>query len=164
MNDRHNYGLYVVLALFVGIPSLAYKILDDVADYEELSEVCSDQVVTARLEAGGDSFWNRWRYEKLRITLLDGQVAVMHGITPGYTAAAQVIQSRQDYCIWFDLKGNSKSVYQVSVGDRLVMGYDNSSTNRRANVNGFFLIGMAALFVGFPFFLYKYWSENRGAH
>jgi hypothetical protein len=160
MEESQNNFLYAVLALFVGIPSLSYKFLDDIVSFEQLTKVCSGQFHTVEEVDKGRRIWNRWRYETITISTDSGKLAVLHGNIAGYERAKRAVNSESNSCIWFDEIGNSKSIYQVEVDGHIVIGYKQYVADRQPHINFFFFIGLVGVFVAFPTFIFK-WFKFR---
>ena len=91
----------------------------------------------------------------------NGGKAVLHGIYKGFPAAARAILDGEEFCVYFDADGRTKSIYHVTVDGSPIMSYEEVATKRAFNVNGLFYVGLFIFLAAGPYQLWRYTQATK---
>ena len=161
MNDSHSSLIYALVAAFVGIPAVFYKVTDNVIPYEDLDVACASDVISISNDGGRNVGESQRRYEKITLTVPGVGEAVLHGNIPGYAAAASTINTNPNYCILFDARGLTRTVYEVYDDEVTTLEYHAVAKYRLRNLNSILLLGIVMLFGVVPYYLLKHYKLKR---
>lgn len=148
---------YAVLAFLLGPLLIFDKIVNDVPAFDDLAIICADDVGNVTPTKGK----GRWSYDKITLSMHNGSKAVLHGIDKGFPAAARAILDGEDFCVYFDADGRTKSIYHVTVDDSPIMSYEEVAAQHGFDVNGLFYIGLFSFLAVGPYQLWRYTQASR---